>query len=158
LNVKVLLLACAVALSGCTSVQTQVEINAPAKDVRSVLLKFEDYPRWNPFIVKVDGTVAEGSKVQLTVKPVGRDPISGETTVTALTETRLAWTGSVGFPGLFSGNHEFIIEAQGPHRTVFHQNERMSGLIIPFFNFKPDAAGFEQMNEALKKEAESGAK
>ncbi|HEY5227673.1 MAG TPA: SRPBCC domain-containing protein [Opitutaceae bacterium] len=155
---KILLLAGAAILSGCTSVQTQVEINAPAKDVRSVLLRFEDYPRWNPFIVKVDGTVAEGSKVRVTVKPVGKDPISGETTVTALTDTRLAWTGSLAVPGLFSGNHEFIIESEGPSKTRFHQNESMSGLIIPFFNFKPEAEGFEQMNQALKREAESGAR
>jgi hypothetical protein len=155
---KVLLLAGAIVLTGCTSVQTQVEINAPAKEVRSVLLKFEDYPRWNPFIVKVDGTVAEGSKVTVTVRPVGKDTISGETTVTALTETRLAWTGSLAVPGLFSGNHEFVIESQGPDKTMFYQNERMSGLIIPFFNFKPEAAGFELMNQALKKEAEAGAK
>jgi hypothetical protein len=145
-------------LAGCTSVQTKIEIDAPAKDVRTVLLKFEDYPKWNPFIVRVDGTAAEGSKVQVTVKPVGKDPISGETTITALTGTRLAWTGSLRIPGLFSGDHEFIIEDAGPNKTVFYQNERMSGLIIPFFDFKPEEAGFVEMNEALKKLAEQNAR
>jgi hypothetical protein len=155
---KLIALAGLVLLAGCTSVQTKIEIDAPAKDVRAVLLNFGDYPKWNPFIVKVDGDVAEGSKVQVTVKPVGKDPISGETTITALTETRLAWTGSLAVPGLFSGNHEFIIEDMGPNKTMFYQNEKMAGLIIPFFDFKPEAAGFVQMNEALKKLAEENAK
>ena len=151
---KIPLLAGVVLLAGCTSVQTKIEINAPAKVVRSVLLKFEDYPKWNPFIVKVDGTASEGSKVQVTVKPVGKDPISGETTITALTDNRLAWTGSLAIPGLFSGKHEFIIEDDGHNKTTFYQSERMSGLIIPFFDFKPEAQGFVLMNEALKRQAE----
>jgi hypothetical protein len=30
----------------------------------------------------------------------------------------------------------------------------MSGIIIPFFDFKPEAAGFVLMNQALKQRAE----
>jgi hypothetical protein len=145
-------------LAGCASVQTRIEINAPAKDVRGVLLGFEDYPRWNPFIVKVDGAAAAGAKVRVTVKPVGKDPISGETTITDLTENRLAWTGSLPIPGLFRGRHEFIVEDEGGGRTMFYQNEKMSGLIIPFFDFKPEAAGFALMNGALKMRAEGSAR
>ena len=144
-------------LAGCTSVRTKIEIDAPAKDVRAVLLDFADYPRWNPFIVKIDGTVAQGSTVRVTVKPVGRAALSGNTVVTSLTDTRLAWTGSLAIPGLFRGNHEFIVEEQGPHKTIFYQNEKMSGIIIPFADFKPEAEGFVLMNEALKRQAEKSA-
>jgi hypothetical protein len=142
-------------LAGCTSVHTRIQIEAPAKDVRAVLLNFPAYPQWNPFIVRVDGPIAPGSKVRVTVKPVGKDALSGDTIVTSLTDTRLAWTGSLAFPGLFRGAHEFIIEEQGPNRTMFYQNEKMSGIIVPFFDFKPEAAGFVLMNEALKKRAEA---
>jgi hypothetical protein len=141
-------------LAACTSVQTRIEIEAPAKDVREVLFNFADYPKWNPFIVSVDGSVAQGSTVRVTVKPVGKDALSGNTVVTSFTDTRLAWTGSLAVPGFFRGDHEFIIEEQGLGKTVFYQNEKMSGIIIPFFNFKPEAAGFVLMNEALKKRAE----
>jgi hypothetical protein len=141
-------------LTACTSVQTKIEIEAPAKDVREVLFDFGDYPKWNPFIVRVDGSVSKGNTVNVTVKPVGKTPLSGNTVVTALTDTRIAWTGSLAIPGLFRGDHEFIIEELGPNRTTFHQNEKMSGIIIPFFDFKPEAAGFVLMNEALKKRAE----
>jgi hypothetical protein len=145
-------------MTGCTSVQTKVEIAAPAKEVRAVLLNFPDYPNWNPFIVKVEGSVAEGSRVRVTVKPVGKDELSGDTLVTSLTQTRLAWTGSLAIPGFFRGEHEFIIEDQGPNKTMFYQNEKMSGIIIPFSNFKPEAQGFVLMNKALKDQAERSAK
>ncbi len=44
-------------LASCTSVQTRIEIEAPANDVRAVLLNFDDYPEWNPFIVEAEGFV-----------------------------------------------------------------------------------------------------
>jgi hypothetical protein len=151
-------LACLALLTGCTSVQTRIEINAPAKEVRSVLFNFADYPKWNPFIIKVDGEVAEGSQVYVTVKPVGKDEISGKTVVTLMTDSQLSWRGSLAIPGLFSGKHDFIIEEAGPDTTVFYNNERMSGLVIPFYDFKPTEAGFEAMNQALKARAEGNPK
>jgi hypothetical protein len=142
-------------LAGCTSVQTKVEINAPAKDVQAILYGFADYPKWNPFIIKVDGTVGQGSQVTVTVKPVGKSVISGKTVVTLMTDNHLSWRGSLAIPGLFSGNHDFVIEDAGQGKSVFYNNERMSGLIIPFYDFKPTEAGFEEMNLALKKRAEA---
>ena len=147
-----------VLLTGCTSVQTQVEINAPAKAVSAVLYKFDDYPRWNPFIRKVDGTVAEGKTVNVTVQPVGKAEISGNTTIVSATEKHLSWRGSLRVPGFFHGEHEFVIEELGPNRTLLYQREKMSGLIIPFYDFKPTEAGFVAMNNALKQKAEDTAK
>jgi hypothetical protein len=152
---SLLLLFCVTGLAGCTSVQSRIEINAPAAKVRAVLFKFDDYPAWNPFIVKIDGMVAEGKQVAVTVRPVGKAEISGQTEVISLQENRLVWRGSVAIPGVFSGVHEFLIEELGPNRTAFSNNEKMSGLIIPFYDFKPTEAGFAAMNQALKQRAES---
>jgi hypothetical protein len=147
-----------VLLTGCTSVQTQIEINAPANTVSAVLYKFDDYPQWNPFIRKVDGTVAEGKTVNVTVQPVGKAEISGDTTIVSATEKHLSWRGSLRVPGIFHGEHEFVIEELGPNRTLLYQREKMSGLIIPFYNFKPTEAGFVAMNNALKQKAEDASK
>lgn len=143
-------------LAGCTSVRTSVEIHAPAKVVREILFDFAEYPKWNPFIIRVDGTVAEGNRVNVTVKPVGKAEISGDTVVTLMTENRLSWRGSLAIPGLFRGKHDFIIEEAGPGTTVFRNSERMGGLVVLFYDFKPTEAGFEAMNQALKKRAEGG--
>jgi hypothetical protein len=155
---KPIYLAGIVLLAGCNSIQSKIEIDAPAKTVRSVLYQFDDYPKWNPFIVRVDGVVQQGGDVVVTVKPVGKDQISGTTTIVSKTDNRLEWRGSLAIPGLFTGDHEFIIEEIDANRTMFYQNEKMSGLIIPFFNFKPEEAGFAAMNEALKQKAEQESK
>jgi hypothetical protein len=151
-------LAVVVLLAGCTSIQSKIEIDAPAKTVQSVLYKFDDYPKWNPFIVKVDGVVQVGRDVTVTVKPVGKDLISGTTNIVSMTDNRLEWRGSLAIPGLFTGDHEFIIEQLDANRTMFYQNEKMSGIIIPFFNTKPEQDGFAAMNEALKQKAEQESK
>lgn len=143
------------ALSGCTSVQSKIEINAPADKVREVLFKFPDYPDWNPFITKVDGIVVEGNTVNVTAKPTGKKPISGETEVLIVKPFQLVWQGRLAVPGLFRGRHEFLIEADGPNRTVFYNREKMSGLVIPFYSFKATESGFNAMNLALKQRAEA---
>ena len=134
---------------------SKIEINAPAETVRAVLYDFDRYPSWNPFIIKIDGKVQEGNTVKVTVKPVGKEQISGSTRVLLTSETHLIWRGSLRIPGLFRGKHEFIIESLGPNRTLFQQNEEMSGLVIPFLDTKPTELGFKAMNESLKTQAEA---
>ena len=145
---------CAV-LSACTSVHSKIEINAPAETVRAVLYDFDRYPSWNPFIVKIDGKVQEGNTVKVTVKPVGKQEMSGNTRVLLVSDSHLIWRGSLKIPGLFRGKHEFVIESLGPNRTLFQQNEAMSGLVIPFLDTEPTELGFKAMNESLKAQAEA---
>ncbi len=148
-------LAGVLGFAGCTTLQTSIEINAPAKNVRAVLYKFDDYPKWNPFIIKVDGDAKVGAEVMVTVKPVGKDQLAGKTTIDATDDGRLAWTGSLAVPGVFSGAHEFVIEEVGPNKVVFHQNEKMRGIAVLFLDTKPIEAGFVEMNKALKQQAEA---
>ncbi len=153
-RLPILFILCA-AFTGCTSVHSKIEINAPAETVKAVLYDFDRYPSWNPFIVKVDGKVEVGNSVNVTVKPVGKNEISGKTRVLLATDTHLIWRGSLKIPGLFRGKHEFVIESIGPNRTLFQQNEAMSGLVIPFLNTQATALGFKAMNESLKAQAEA---
>jgi hypothetical protein len=146
-------------------VQTGIEINAPAKAVRAVLFNIDDYPNWNPYLVKVDGTLAPGSQLYLTVKPVGGAEITANATVTSVTENQLSWNGTglsqlgsgpitLAVPGILSARHDFIIEELGPGKTFFHNDTNFSGSVIPFYDLKPIEAGMEAMNQALKKRAE----
>ncbi len=97
-----LFLASILVLAGCATLKTQVEIKAPASAVREVLFDFGDYPKWNPFLTRVDGTVAEGSQIYVTVVPVGRAEINAPAVVLAMTPNRLEWKGS-GLSKLGSG-------------------------------------------------------
>jgi hypothetical protein len=152
---NLLLLTCAAALAGCTAIDTQVVINAPSDKVRAIVVDYGAYPTWNPFVVKVDGDMSAGKDVWVTVHPVGQAQITGLGHVLASDPDRIAWSGHLGFPGVFSGVHTFLIEADGPNRTIFSNNEKMRGLSILFYDFKPTEAAFLTMNQALKQRAES---
>jgi hypothetical protein len=156
-------------LAGCATLQTQVEINAPASAVRQVLFDFDDYPKWNPFITKVDGTVAEGSEIYVTVVPAGGPEINANAKVLLVKPDHLAWKGSglsqvgsgpvsVDIPGVLSAKHDFIIEELGPDRTLFRNDDDFSGAAVATYDMKPIKAGLDAMNEALKKRVEAGAK
>jgi hypothetical protein len=158
-------LAFPILLCGCTTLQTQVEINAPAREVSAILYDFADYPKWNPYITKVDGTVAEGNQIYLTLKPEGKPEITGGATILSATEDHLSWEGSglsgiesgsisMSIPGILSARHDFVIQELGPDRTLFLNTDKMSGAAVPVFDLKPIKAGLDAMNEALKKRAE----
>jgi hypothetical protein len=150
-----LLLLCVAALASCTSINTRIVINAPADKVRAIVADYGAYPSWNPFVVKVDGDMSAGHDVRVTVHPVGQAEITGTGHVLASDAGRIAWSGHLGLPGVFSGVHTFLIEADGPNRTVFSNNEKMQGLSVLFYDFKPTEAAFVAMNQALKQRAEA---
>ncbi|HEY5079141.1 MAG TPA: SRPBCC domain-containing protein [Opitutaceae bacterium] len=162
---KALCAACLAFLSGCASVETSIVINAPAKDVRAVLYDFADYPKWNPFLIRVEGTAEDGKQLYVTVKEAGKPELTGDVTVISATDSLLSWSGTatsqmesgsidVGLPGVLSARHEFIIEEQGPARTLFSNNDKLSGALVSLYNSKGLQTGLGAMNEALKKRVE----
>jgi hypothetical protein len=162
-------IAVIVLLSGCASVETNVVINAPAKDVRAVLFDFEDYPKWNPFLIKVEGAAEEGKQVYVTVKVGEKPELTGDVTVISADENHLSWSGSamsqlesgsidVGIPGILKARHDFIIEELGPDKTLFRNNDKLSGALVSFYNSKELEAALKAMNDALKKRAEQNPK
>jgi hypothetical protein len=165
---KTCLLALVALLSGCTSIETKIEINAPASAVRAVLFNYDQYPQWNPYIVKVDGPVTEGGQLYLTIHVAGRSEITGYAKVLVATDNQVTWRGTglsqvasgpvtLPIPGILSAKHDFIIQEVGPGKTLVINNDRFSGADIPFQNFGPMEDGLNAMNEALKKRVEQGA-
>jgi hypothetical protein len=71
----------------------------------------------------------------------------------------LRWLGRLLVPGLFDGEHIFIIELLGAERVRFIQREIFTGMLVPFLTGALDRDtrhGFEEMNQALKDRAEKG--
>jgi hypothetical protein len=61
-------------------------------------------------------------------------------------------------PGLFGGEHSFVIQPLGENRVRFVQREAFRGLLVPLFARSLDNStlrGFEEMNRALKERAEA---
>ncbi|WP_092045579.1 SRPBCC domain-containing protein [Methylobacterium pseudosasicola] len=134
-------------------ITTELSIPGRADEVWAVLVDLPSYPRWNPFIRKVDGELAEGAawKAELTLD--GRIFFSVPTVITELTPgTRLTWRG--GPPKLMTGTHSFgVTEASGV--VTLEQSERFSGALVPVFFplLKPSLIRrFAEMNRALMSE------
>jgi hypothetical protein len=140
---------------------TEIEIDAPAHVVWEILVDFERHPEWNPFIEEIAGRASPGSRLSLTVRPPGRRATSFAPKVLAADEAReLRWLGRVGLPGVFDGEHRFVLEPLGTARVRLVHAERFRGVLVPLLWRSleaPTRQGFEQMNRALKERAEGRA-
>jgi hypothetical protein len=140
---------------------TEIEIKAPAERIWHLLTDFAGYPQWNPFVRRVSGEPRVGARLAVHIQPEGARGMSFRPLVLEATPNReLRWRGQLLIPGLFDGEHAFVIEPLGPERTRFVQRERFTGLLVPLFARALDGdtrRGFEAMNSALRDAAEKPA-
>ncbi|TLZ53383.1 MAG: SRPBCC domain-containing protein [Methanobacteriota archaeon] len=133
--------------------RTEIDIDASAEHVWAALTDFAAFPEWNPFIRRIEGTLAVGSRLEVSLGASGTKPMTFRPTVLRVDPNReLRWLGRVGLPRIFDGEHIFEIEPRGPNRVRFVQRERFRGLFVPLLakSLDRDARrGFEEMNRAL---------
>lgn len=145
-------------LSRTHRIDTSIEIGAMPARVWSVLVDFAGYPRWNPFIRAIDGTLEAGRTLDISVEPPGGRAMRFHPVVLSVEpERELRWKGKLLIPGLFDGEHWFRVRHGAHGHTVFEQGELYTGMLVPRFKPSIDGAtraGFVAMNEALKREAE----
>jgi len=138
---------------------TEIEINATPERVWRVLTSFAAYPDWNPFVIRAEGEGRVGARLRVSIKPPGETTMSFRPRVLVADPDReFRWKGSLWIPGLFDGEHAFVIEGLGNGRVRFIQSERFQGLLVPLLWKKLNTNvrfGFEEMNRALKSRAES---
>jgi len=140
-------------------VDTQIEINASAERVWSLLIDFPGYVRWNPFVRSIEGAPTVGGSLKVLIQPPGFSAMRlnpAVLTIEPMHEFR--WRGKLVLPGLFDAEHFFILEPNLETGLVFRHGEVFSGVLVPLFRRFIDGAtkqGFIEMNEALKREAEA---
>ena len=134
--------------------RTETEIDAPVERVWQVLMDFDSYPRWNPFIRSIRGTPEVGSRLEVEIGASGTRPMRFRPTVrVSLRDREFRWLGRLVIPGLFDGEHIFELTPQGSQSTRFVQRERFRGLFLPFLARRLEMdvrRGFEEMNRALR--------
>jgi len=139
-------------------VDTQIEIDASAERVWSILMDFAGYARWNPFVRSIEGRAAVGEVLRVVIQPAGSGGMRFRPRVVAVeTQREFRWKGRLLLPGLFDGEHFFVVESQTDSRVFFHHGELFSGVLVPLFKRSldgPTREGFVAMNEAIKREAE----
>jgi hypothetical protein len=133
---------------------TEIEFDGTPQEVWTTLTDLQTYPHWNPFIEKVDGELTVGARLDVRLQPVDERGITMHPTVLAAEPGReLRWIGHLMIPGIFDGEHRFLIEEAGPGRVRFTQSERFGGIMVPLLWKKlrdgGTAKGFRAMNEAI---------
>jgi hypothetical protein len=138
------------------SIQTAIAMAAPPDRIWAMLTDFVSYPTWNPFITRIEGEARKGARLRVRIEPPGRRAMTFSPTVlTASPGRELRWLGRLLIPGLFDGEHVFLIDSQGG-TSRFRQEERFSGVLVPLFSsvLEPTRRGFEAMNASLKARVE----
>lgn len=138
-------------------IETRTEINASAARIWALLTDFAQTSSWNPFIKSISGNLAQGARLSVYIAPPGKSGMRFKPTVlTVRSERELRWLGRLFIPGVFDGEHYFLLEPVGENQTRLTQGEKFSGLLVGLLSGALSAteAGFKDMNAALKKEAE----
>jgi hypothetical protein len=139
------------------TLEREIEIEASAARVWTILSDFAAYPEWNPFIRQIAGDASPGCRLEVRIEPPGARSMTFRPTVLAATpDKELRWMGHLLFPGIFDGEHQLLIARLGDGRVRFTQREEFRGVIVPFAGrlLGPTERGFVAMNEALKERAE----
>ena len=142
------------------TIETSIIIAAPPARVWGVLTDFARFPEWNPFVRSIKGDLAVGSRLDVQIAPQGKKGMRFRPTVRAANANQeLRWLGSLLVPGLFDGEHYFVLEPQGSGTTRFVHGERFSGILVGLIMsagmLDATRQGFEAMNTALKQRAEA---
>jgi hypothetical protein len=139
--------------------ESEIMIFAEPDKVWSVLTNFSDYPRWNPFIERIEGAVELGARLRVRIHPPSGSPMTFKPRVlNVVPASELGWLGHLLIPGLFDGEHHFQIERVEAKQTLFRQSEVFQGLLVgllPASLYHKTLAGFDEMNHALKAVCES---
>jgi len=138
---------------------SQIEINASPEHVWAILTDFASYPQWNPFIRSISGELKVGERLDVRLEPPGGRGITLRPTVLSAEPNRqLRWLGHLLVPGLFDAKHSLATQPLEEKRVRFIQSEMFKGVLVPLFARSLDnntLRGFEEMNGALKEQAEA---
>jgi hypothetical protein len=134
--------------------RAEIEIDADPAAVWRVLMDFEAYPEWNPFIDPIEGEQELGARLRVRIQPPDSRGMTLKPHVTVVeAERAFGWLGTLGIPHVFDGAHRFELEPiDGGRRTRFIQSEHFSGVLLSLIARKvlPNTLrGFEAMNRAL---------
>lgn len=138
-------------------VETFTEIDAPPPVVWEVLLEFDSYPEWNPFVKSIEGLPVEGERLRVRIEPPDSRGMTFTPAVSVAEENRrLAWIGRLAVPFAFDGYHEFhLVPIDEGERTRLLQRETFRGALVPLlFDRERLERGFTAMNRAVKERAE----
>ena len=139
------------------NIQTEILINTDITKVWDVLMNFDSYPKWNPFITTISGEPKLGNRLTVSINPPGGKRMTFKPSILTIESYKeFRWKGKLGINGIFDGEHYFILEFLENDKTKFIHGEKFSGLLVPVLGKMLDKTqkGFQLMNESIKNECE----
>ena len=141
------------------TIETQIKASSTPEKIWKILINFEEYESWNPFMIKVVGDAKLGSKIMVKIQTVRGKQRTYYPTITRLEINKeLRWKGKSFLPGIFDGERIFIIEKSTDNKVSFIHKEIFTGLGVKLVGDKLDEdlrESFDKMNIALKTKAEN---
>ena len=137
------------------TITTTIEIDASPEAVWQVLTDFPSHERWNPFFSRIIGSPEAGERLRITIRKGDGDGISIRPEVLVATPGReLRWKGKLLLPGIFDGEHCFVLEPLDGGRTRLIHGEKFRGILVPLTGrvLADTERGFIAFNEALADE------
>lgn len=136
---------------------TTTVIHAPRESVWRLVVDFDAYPEWNPYMRSVQGRTEVGRTLEVHLEPPGAkaQDVSGSVTVFK-PPRKLRWQSRLLAPGLRDLEYEVIVVPLGPNRAQVIQRARYEGLLAALVDAEDTRAGLVQMARALRLRAESG--
>jgi len=139
-------------------IKTEILINTGPDKIWNILMDFEKYPDWNPFIKYIKGKPLEGEKILVRLEPPDFTGMTLRPKVLSVKdEKKFSWLGHLWIPGLFDGEHIFELTENQNGTTTFVQREIFRGILVRLFRKMLDdntLRGFDLMNQQLKVESE----
>jgi hypothetical protein len=139
-------------------IRTEIEINASPEKTWEILIDFNSYPQWNPFIRKINGAPVVGTNLKIHLYTSSGKNRTYRPTVTKVTPSHeLRWHGKSFIPGIFDGERIFIIESLKTNRIRFVHMEIFTGLVVALIGNRLDKdmyQSFVKMNDAFKERVE----
>ena len=142
-------------------IETELFISHPPEKIWEVLMDYENYSKWNPFIRQISGDKCFGGKLKIKTTNPGKigkkdgDKLYSFNPKIMSYETNkfFAWKGGFLFPKLFDGVHYIRLQPAGNGTLLVH-GEAFSGFMIEILGrkfFKDFSIGYSAMNIALAK-------
>ena len=139
-------------------IKAEILINTNPEKIWNILMDFEKYSDWNPFIKSIKGTPLEGAKLSVRLEqPDAMGMTISPKVLAAKDKKEFRWLGHLLIPGLFDGEHIFELSDNNDGTTTFVQREIFRGILVQMFQKMLDnntLRGFELMNQQLKVESE----
>jgi len=115
-------------------IHTETIIDAPIDRVRELLADTSLYPQWHPLFPQINGEMAIGAVIEVTVALPEIKPFSIRATIRESTPGRcLCWRYGYRLPGLFSWTYRYEVAELERGRVKFVQDSSYAGLLAPLY-------------------------